>query len=102
MLTSDGEIINIGPIEFSAALHQMDDRNLVMTLLACDNERFFDLSKSDSGLFSALCVFPLRAHKATQHIDTVFSVAYHFSRQSKYDVAYSFRNKYSLHVYYYT
>ena len=27
------EIINIGPIEFSAALHQMDDLNLVMTLL---------------------------------------------------------------------
>ena len=50
------EIINIGPIEFSAALHQMDDLNLVMTLLACDNERFFDLSKSDSDLFSALCV----------------------------------------------
>ena len=50
------EIINIGPIEFSAALHQMDDLNLVMTLLACDSERFFDLSKSDSDLFSALCV----------------------------------------------
>lgn len=50
------EIINIGPIEFSAALHQMDDLNLVMTLLACDSERFFDLPKSDSDLFSALCV----------------------------------------------
>ena len=51
-----GEIINIGPIEFSAALQQMDDLNLVMTLLACDSERFFDPSKSDSDLFSALCV----------------------------------------------
>ena len=34
----------------------MDDLNLVMTLLACDSERFFDLSKYDSDLFSALCV----------------------------------------------
>jgi hypothetical protein len=50
------EIINIGPIEFSATLHQMDDLNLVMTLLSCDSERFFDLSKSDSDLFSALSV----------------------------------------------
>ena len=43
----------------------MDDLNLVMTLLACDSERFFDVSKSDSDLFSALYV--IMFHSFTKH-----------------------------------
>ena len=50
------EFINIGPIDFSAMLHQMDDINLALTVLSCDSESFYNLSKHDAELFSIACV----------------------------------------------
>ena len=50
------EIINIGPIEFSVVLHNMDDTYLALNLLSCKSDRFFDLSNEDAEKFGIVCV----------------------------------------------
>ena len=50
------EIVNIGPIEFSVVLHNMDDTKLALAILSCDSDRFFDLNQDDSEKYSLICV----------------------------------------------
>ena len=50
------DIINIGPIDFSATLHSLDDTNLALILLSCDSERVFKLSPNDAETFSITCI----------------------------------------------
>ena len=50
------ELINIGAIEFSVTLHQMDDTQLTLTLLSCNSDTCFELSKEDSNNFTVICL----------------------------------------------
>ena len=50
------ELINIGPIDFSATLHQMNDTRLSLTLLSCNSKTFYELEQCDADVFTYLCV----------------------------------------------